>query len=137
MIIDPEIAEFIAAISVPGWREPNFAVYREVSAGYRGTDPEGTKRWIEIEAAARQPDGEVALVTTPNTYDKLQLITCPVLALAAGADLLAPPAMMRLWTERLSDVEFLSIADAGHALAYEQPDAFNAAVESFLSRRGS
>jgi len=137
MIVDAAIAEFIDRISVPALRAPNPAVYREVSAGYRGTNPEGTSKWIEIETTARQKDGEVALVRSPNTYEKLRLIKAPVLALAGGADLIAPPAMMRLWASQLSDAEFATIADAGHALAYEQPEAFNDRVASFLRRRGA
>lgn len=137
MIVDPEIAEFIARIAVPGWREPSFAVYREVSAGYRGADAEGTRRWIEIEESAQRPGGEVALVRTPNTYEKLSRITAPVLAMAGGADLLAPPSMMRLWTAHLRDVEIEVIPEAGHAIAYECPEEFNRRVEAFLRRKGS
>ena len=59
-----------------------------------------------------------------------------MLALAAGADMIAPPAMMRLWAAQLPDMEFVTVAEAGHALSYEDPAAFNACVESFLRRRG-
>ena len=137
MIVDEEVAGFIERISVPGLRAPSPAVYREVSAGFRGADPEGTRRWEDVEQTARQPTGEVALVRTPNTYAKLRLIKAPVLALAGGADMIAPPAMMRLWAAQLADVEFVTIAEAGHALSYEDPSAFNTCVESFLRRRGN
>jgi pimeloyl-ACP methyl ester carboxylesterase len=136
MIVDDEIAGFIERISVPGLRAPNPAVYREVSAGFRGSNPEATRRWVEVESSARQPNGEVALVRTPNSYAKLRLITAPALVIAGGADMIAPPAMMRLWAAQLADVEFVTIAEAGHALTYEEPSTFNAAVESFLRRRG-
>jgi pimeloyl-ACP methyl ester carboxylesterase len=136
-IDDEEIAGFIERISVPGLRAPNPAVYREVSAGFRGANPEATRRWAEAESIARQPDGEVALVRTPNTYAKLRSIKAPVLALAGGADMIAPPAMMRLWAAQLADVEFVTVAEAGHALSYEDPAAFNECVESFLRRRGT
>jgi pimeloyl-ACP methyl ester carboxylesterase len=136
-IDDEEIAGFIERISVPGLRAPNPAVYREVSAGFRGSNPEATMSWIEAESVARQPNGEVALVRTPNTYAKLRSIEAPVLALAGGADMIAPPAMMRLWAAQLADVEFVTIAEAGHALSYEDPSAFNSCVESFLRRRGA
>lgn len=135
MIVDAEIDDFIKRIAVPGWREPGLAVVREVSAGFRGANPEATARWIEIEEHAQQPGGAVALVRTPNTFDKLGLITARVLALAAGADLLAPPSMMRLWAAHLRDVTFELIPEAGHAIAYEFPDEFNGIVAKFLSRR--
>ena len=136
MIVDEEIAGFIERISVPGLRAPNPAVYREVSAGFRGSNPDATRRWVDTESRARQPNGEVALVRTPNTYAKLKLINAPVLAIAGGADMIAPPAMMRLWAAQLSDVEFVTIPEAGHALTYEDPLAFNACVDDFLRRRG-
>jgi len=136
MIVDEEVAGFIERISVPGLRAPSPAVYREVSAGFRGANPEGRRRWVEAESIARPADGEVALVRTPNTYAKLRLIKTPVLVLAGSADMIAPPAMMRLWAAHLADVEFVTIAEAGHALSYEDPSAFNACVESFLRRRG-
>jgi pimeloyl-ACP methyl ester carboxylesterase len=44
--------------------------------------------------------------------------------------------MMRLWAAHVRDVEFVTLAEAGHALTYEDPDAFNACVEDFLRRRG-
>jgi pimeloyl-ACP methyl ester carboxylesterase len=135
-IDDEEISGFIERISVPGLRAPNPAVYREVSAGFRGANPEATRRWAEAEAVARQPDGEVALLRTPNTYAKMRSIKAPVLALAGGADMIAPPAMMRLWAAQLVDVEFVTIAEAGHALSYEDSPAFNTCVESFIRRRG-
>lgn len=135
MIVDEEIAAFIARIAVPGWREPHFAVFREISPGFRGMNPEQTKEWIELESSAQQPNGDVALVRTPNTFEKLRQITAPVLALAAGADLLAPPAMMRIWAAQLVDAEFEVIPEVGHALAFEDPAAFNSAVESFIRRR--
>jgi pimeloyl-ACP methyl ester carboxylesterase len=134
MIVDAEIADFIKRIAMPGWREPGLAVVREVSAGFRGANPDGTARWIELEEHAQQPGGEVALVRTPNTYEKLGLITAPVLALAAGADLLAPPSMMRLWAAHLRDATLEVIPEAGHAIAYEYPDEFNRIVEEFLVR---
>jgi pimeloyl-ACP methyl ester carboxylesterase len=136
MIVDGEIAGFIERISVPGLRAPNPAVYREVSAGFRGSNPDATRRWVDAESQARQPNGEVALVRTPNTYAKLKLISAPVLAIAGGADMIAPPAMMRLWAAQLRDVEFVTIPEAGHAVTYEDPPAFNACVEDFLRRRG-
>ena len=136
MIGDSEIAEFIARIAVPGWREPNCAVFREVGAGFRGANPEGTRRWIDLETYAQQLGGEVLLVRTPNTYEKLETISMPVLALAGGADLLAPPAMMRLWAAHLRDVEIEVIPEAGHAIAFECPEEFNRRVGDFLLRRG-
>src|ERR1700744_1085690 len=53
-VTDKEIADFRARIEIPGIRQLQ-AAYREFGASYRGADPDGTKRWIEIEEHARQP----------------------------------------------------------------------------------
>ena len=104
--------------------------------GFRGSNPDATRRWVDAESRARQLNSAVALVRTPNTYAKLSLISAPVLAIAGGADMIAPPALMRLWASRLHDVEFVTIPETGHALTYEDPLAFNACVADFLRRRG-
>jgi pimeloyl-ACP methyl ester carboxylesterase len=54
--------------------------------------------------------------------------------IAADADLLAPPALMRIWAAHLPHHEWAVIHDAGHAMAWEQPGAFNDKVLDFLQR---
>ena len=65
---------------------------RELGPSYRGTDPEGASRWLEIELASRpygtmpaQPPRE------PITYARLQTMAVPTLVLSGEADLLSPP----------------------------------------------
>ena len=53
-IADKEIADFIERIAIPDIRKQS-AHYRELGPSYRGANPEGTKRWIEIDEHARQP----------------------------------------------------------------------------------
>ena len=96
-IADKEIADFIARIAIPDIRKQS-AHYREIGPSYRGANPEGTKRWIEIDEHARQPGaGFQPQLRTPNTFAKIATIPTPTLVIAADADLLAPPALMRLW----------------------------------------
>jgi pimeloyl-ACP methyl ester carboxylesterase len=131
---DKEIADFIARIAIPEIRKQS-AHYREIGPSYRGANPEGTKRWIEIDEHSRQPG--VAFqppLRTPNTLAKIAAITAPALIIAADADLLAPPALMRLWATHLKNHEWALIHDAGHAMAWEQPGAFNDKVLDFLRR---
>ena len=130
-IIDREIQDFTARIEIPGIRSLP-TQYREVSASYRGASPEGTKRWIEIEQRARQPNAPAQLLRSPNTLAKLAGITTRTLVVAAGADLLAPPALVRLWARHVKGAQWATVADAGHAIAWEQPDAFNDIVLRFL-----
>jgi len=132
-VAEKEMEEFTARIEIPELRKLP-AVYREVSASYRGANPDGTKRWMDIDAHARRSGATEQPLRTPNTFAKLEAIATPTLVIAAGADLLAPPALMRLWAEHMKDHEWAMVPDAGHAIAWEQPDAFNEKVIAFLSR---
>jgi len=132
-IADKEIADFIARLEIPGLRKLP-AVYREVGPSYRGANPEGTQRWIGIEEHARQPEAPDQPLRTPNTFAKIETIPTPTLILAADADLLAPPALMRVWAAHVKTHEWADVPDAGHAIAWEQPDIFNAKVLGFIRR---
>jgi pimeloyl-ACP methyl ester carboxylesterase len=133
-IEEREVAEFIARIAIPEIRKQS-AHYREIGASYRGANPEGTKRWIEIDEHARQPATAFQPpLRTPNTLAKIATIPAPTLIIAADADLLAPPALMRLWATHLKNHEWAIIPEAGHAMAWEQPGTFNDKVIDFLRR---
>jgi pimeloyl-ACP methyl ester carboxylesterase len=131
---DREIADLIARIAIPEIRKQS-AHYRELSASYRGADPKGTRRWIEIDERSRQPGTAFQPpLRTPNTLAKVAAISTPALVIAAGADLLAPSSLMRLWAAHLKNHEWAVIHDAGHAMAWEQPGAFNDMVLDFVRR---
>lgn len=132
-VADKEIADFIARIEVPELRKQP-AVYREVGPSYRGANPVGTQRWIEIEEHARQPGAPVQPLRTPNTLAKIETIPAPALVMAADADLLAPPALMRIWASHLRNHEWVLMPDSGHAIAWEQPITFNKKVLEFVKR---
>ena len=133
-IEDKEVADFIARIAIPEIRKQS-THYRELGPSYRGANPEGTQRWIEIDEHSRQSGvGFQPPLRTPNTLAKIAAITAPVLLIAADADLLAPPALMRLWGAHLRRHEWAVIHDAGHAVAWEQPGRFNDLVLDFLAR---
>jgi len=133
-IEDKEVADFAARIAIPEIRKQS-AHYREIGASYRGGNPQGTRRWIEIDERARQPGaGFQPPLRTPNTLAKIATIPAPALIVAADADLLAPPALMRLWARSMRNYEWAEIHDAGHAMAWEQPGAFNDKVLDFIRR---
>jgi pimeloyl-ACP methyl ester carboxylesterase len=130
---ETEMREITARIEIPELRKQG-AVYREVGPSYRGANPEGTKRWIEIDEHARQPGAPSQPLRTPNTFAKLANITMPVLVMAADADLLAPPALMRAWAAHLKSHDWATVPDSGHAIAWEHPDVFNKNVLAFVKR---
>lgn len=132
-VAEKEIEDFSARIEIPELRKQP-AVYREVGPSYRGTNLEGTRRWIEIEAHARQRGAASQPLRTPNTFAKLASIALPTLVIAADADLLAPPAVMRIWAAHVKGHEWVAVPEAGHAIAWEQPDLFNEKVLEFVRR---
>ena len=107
---------------------------REVGPSYRAENPAGIERWLQIlhaangETAPRQP----RFLTL--TLARLETLRVPTLVLAADADLLAPPALMRLLAARMPGAEFATVADAGHSAHWERPAAWNQVVLEFLSR---
>ena len=130
---EKEMADFVARIEIPEIRKQP-AAYREIGPSYRGVNPEGVKRWSEIDENARQKGAPAQPLRTPNTFAKIEAIPTPVLILAADADLLAPPALMRIWAAHIKNRAWVTIADTGHAIAWEQPEIFNENVLKFIKR---
>jgi pimeloyl-ACP methyl ester carboxylesterase len=130
---EKEMRDITARVEIPELRN-QAAVYREVGPSYRGVNPEGTKRWIEIEEHAQQAGAPSQPLRTQNTFAKLAAVAMPILVMAADADLLAPPALMRAWAAHLKNYEWSTVPDSGHAIAWEHPDIFNEKVLGFVKR---
>ena len=131
-ITDPAEAQFRERVLLPGFRAMP-AQFRELGPSYLGENPEGVKQWIDIEHHARQADAPAQPpLRSPNTYAKIASIRTRTLLLMAGADLLAPPGLMRQWGAHLPDKQFAEVFDAGHSIAWERPELFNSRVLAFL-----
>ncbi len=129
--VDPEIQQAFQRLSTPEFQQLPGEI-REVGPAFRAFDPEGTARWVAIEHGAKQPGAVAQPLRSPNSYAKIAAITCPVLVMAGGADLYAPPTLMRRWAAHLPRHEWHELPEAGHAINWEQPEAFNARVIAFL-----
>ena len=68
------------------------------------------------------------------TLARLATMKVPVLILAGAADLLSPPALMRLLAAPIPDCRFATVPEAGHAAFWEQPEAWNRLVLEFLQQ---
>ena len=108
---------------------------RELGPSYRGTDPDGAARWLEIDQASR-PGGPVPAqpLRAPITYARLQTMQVPTLVLSGAADLLSPPALMRMLSAPIPTARFVSLPDAGHAGFWERPQVWNGLVLEFISQ---
>ena len=114
-------------------------VLREVGPSYRAINPEGVAKWLEIEESSRQeitPE-QAQTPRSPMTYARLANMETPVLMLTGGADLLSPPALMKLVAEHIPDCRFEIIPEAGHAAFHEQPEVWNRLVLDFLREHGA
>jgi pimeloyl-ACP methyl ester carboxylesterase len=110
--------------------------FRELGPAYRAADAEGTKRWMDLEKISRPEGSRVPAQPMRNrmTFSLLESIQSPTLLLTGGADLYAPPAVIKLFAARIRNSEFIVVPDAGHSTYWEQPEAFNRAVLSFLAK---
>jgi pimeloyl-ACP methyl ester carboxylesterase len=134
-LTDSAMVAYRQRIAIPTLNQQP-GLYREVGASYRGSHPQGVAEWLEIEEHARQPGAPTQPLRSPNTVAKIAAIQVPTLVLAADADLIAPPGLMKLWAAHLRDCRYDFVPDAGHSIAWEQPEIFNAKVIEFL-RGGS
>ena len=109
---------------------------RELGASYRGINPEGTRRWIEIEHASRQANAPGQPPRNRLTFALLETMQVPVLVLVGGADILSPPALMRLLAAHIPQCQFEIIPEARHAAFWEQPEIWNRLVLEFMGQQG-
>jgi pimeloyl-ACP methyl ester carboxylesterase len=121
-------------------RPPEFtampAELREVSPSYRAGNPEGTKRWVELEKISRPPGPPAAAQPLKNriTFAALERITAPVLLLTGDADMFAPPPVLKMFAGHIKQAETVIVPEAGHSTYWEQPEMFNRAVLSFIRK---
>lgn len=108
--------------------------FRELSPSYRGGNPEGTRRWIEVTHHSRQNASAPQPVKRPLTLSVLQTLKTPTLLMAGDSDLHAPPPMLRLYAAAITNSESVIVPEAGHSAYWEQPEIFNRAVLEFIRR---
>jgi pimeloyl-ACP methyl ester carboxylesterase len=110
--------------------------FRELGPSYRAANPEGTRRWVELEHASRPPGPLAPAQTTRNrlTFSRLEGINVPTLLLTGDADLFAPPFVLRLYAARIKNAESVIVPEAGHSAYWEQPEVFNRTVSGFLRK---
>ena len=132
---DEEYLELVSNLRPPQYPDlPRW--FRELGPLYRAANPDGTRRWMELESRSR-PEGPLA-ATQPLrnrlTFSLLERIEIPTLLIAGGADLSAPPPLQRFYTARIKDSESLIVPNAGHSTYWEQPEIFNWAVLEFIRK---
>ena len=116
----------IADMVIERYFSPAFrAEHADAVAAYRAqllrTDPAGY--------AATCP-----AVRDVDWLDRLAEVHCPTLVIAGRQDIGAPVAMSEAITQRIGGAELVVIEAASHLSVVEQPAAFEAALDRFLTR---
>lgn len=108
--------------------------FRELSPSYRAANIEGTKAWEDVEH--KSITGTVRGFKSAHrlNWANLAKIKAPTLFIAGGADLAAPPTMMRVFAQHVPNADMVVIPDVGHSAYWELPDVFNAHVVNFLRK---
>jgi pimeloyl-ACP methyl ester carboxylesterase len=107
--------------------------FREISASYRAANPEGTKKWVELEHAAIH-ERVAQRRNNRVTLEALKTMKVPTLLITGDADLYTPPSVLRMFAERIPNNEAHVIAEAGHSVYWEQPEEFNRLVLAFVAK---
>lgn len=133
---DPDGEAFRRNAAIPGFDKLP-AEIREMSPTYRGLHPDGVARWKAIEAQAARPGAVEPPMRTPNTLEKVAGLRMKLLVIAGDVDLTTPSGAIRLWAKHLTvPYDFVLVPEAGHALSWEQPEAFAGTVIGFLKKQG-
>ena len=107
---------------------------RELGPSYRATDPEGARRWAELEHMSRIEGAPAQTLRNRLTFSLLQQIPVPMLLITGDADLSAPPPLIRLFAAKIKNSATLIVPEAGHSTYWEQPEIFNRAVLEFIRK---
>ncbi|NBS57518.1 MAG: alpha/beta fold hydrolase, partial [Betaproteobacteria bacterium] len=114
----------------------------EISSGLMKTmhgtlsDPSGLMLAAKVMSSV-PPDTyrkAVAMLTTFDRRALLPQISVPTLVLSGSDDMVAPAKMMERIAQKIPGSEYVCLPGCGHLGPMDQPDAFNAALLSFLQR---
>lgn len=127
--------------------------FRDISASYRAANPEGVKRWLQLdnEGRARGPQAPPANAasaassaagtpTAPSagagtvTIARLEAWQLPTMMITGDADLYTPPSMMRIFMSHVKKGQGIVIPEAGHNAYWENPEDFNRVVLKFIRK---
>lgn len=92
------------------------------------------ERWAENDPRAYLASFKALMGTGWSVTDRIGNIQCPTLVITADQDY-SPVAFKEAYVAKIPGAELVVIPDARHFTPAERPEAFNAALMSFLSRQ--
>ncbi|WP_448956332.1 alpha/beta fold hydrolase [Labrys neptuniae] len=110
--------------------------FQELSPSFRTGNPDGVKAWLDNYNSSRvKPRGPGQPEKNVLTLKGLAATKVPLLLISGEADNYAPPPLYRRVAKQLPNAELITIPESAHAAYWEQPDAYNKAVLSFLAKQ--
>jgi 3-oxoadipate enol-lactonase len=114
------VAEAVATNGMaPSFREAHPAEWRAYVELLRANDPQAYAATCRV-------------IADLDITAELPRIQAPVLLIAGDGDGVAPPAASRETAATIPDARFVEIADCGHILPWEKPEALLSTVRPFL-----
>ncbi|MCP5145947.1 MAG: alpha/beta hydrolase [Gammaproteobacteria bacterium] len=104
---------------------------KELSPAYRAANSAGAARWRELNETSSSRRVAVPLLND-ITPERLAAIDLPVLLFTGDSDFYMPPSRLAAYARYWRAPEVVVFSEAGHAVYWEQPEAFNATLLRFL-----
>jgi pimeloyl-ACP methyl ester carboxylesterase len=130
---DGEIAKAVVSIRTKGFDDMPVE-FRELGPSYRAANPEGARIWTELAHKAVTGGDFRQGVANEITTARIEAMKVPTLLITGDADLVNPPAILRMVARHIAGSEMLIAPEAGHSTYWEQPDMFNGALLGFLAK---
>lgn len=133
-ISEPAFTATLQSLRPKGFEDLPMEV-KELGPSYRAANPAGVAEWKRLHerSGTRSP---VRLRNT-ITWSALAGLKVPTLLVTGDADLWIPPYLLRQVGDRIPNSQVVIVPDSGHAVQWEQPEAFNEAVLAFLRTKGA
>jgi pimeloyl-ACP methyl ester carboxylesterase len=132
---DGEIAQAAINIRTKGFDDMPVE-FRELGPSYRAANPEGAKLWTELAHKAVTSEEYRQQVANEITTARIEALKVPTLLITGDADLITPPAILRMVARHVPGSEMMIAPESGHSTYWEKPDLFNGAVVGFLGKLG-
>jgi 3-oxoadipate enol-lactonase len=84
---------------------------------------------------ALNPPRREASVPGP-TIEQIRVLRTPTLLIVGEHDVIAPPALMKMFQSYIPHARLAEVAGAGHSVYFEKPTEFNRIVREFLADVG-
>lgn len=130
---DPDYQAMLQRLLPPEFH-PLPSDFKELSPSYRAANPEGAKRWMDLEHLSRAP-GPRPPSQPPHTRftpEHLKALRVPAQFMTGEADLYSPPPLVKLFADKVPGARLVTFPEVGHSAYWEVPEAFNRTVLEFI-----